>query len=110
MAVTPLATGRGAQVVTDPHSEHKQAIIGAWADTLEGNLAKIADSIAAGDLADGYTPDGSTRTGGEALNHLVANAPAAGDARYVERSVLDEVLARLGALEADIAELKGARS
>ena len=43
MAVTPAATGRGAQVVTNPVSNARQAIRGAYAWTLEG--AASADAV-----------------------------------------------------------------
>ena len=78
MALTPIPTGRGAQVITDPSGDHKQAIRGAWANTFEENTEKMLVDIVAGIVAGGDTQDGSTRTGDDPLNYLVANAPVSG--------------------------------
>jgi|SoimicmetaTmtLPC_FD_contig_51_3431297_length_1127_multi_2_in_0_out_0_2 hypothetical protein len=57
------ATGRGAQVVLDPIGDHAKAARGAYAATLELNLAKRRADVAAGTVADGNTSDGRTNTG-----------------------------------------------
>ena len=64
-------TGRGAQVVLDPLSDHAAAARGAFAPTLERNLQKRRDDHVAGTVADGNTSDGRTLTGGAAVD-LVA--------------------------------------
>jgi hypothetical protein len=57
------ATGRGAQVVLDPLSDHAKAARGAYAATLELNTQKRRDDHVAGTVADGNSSDGRTNTG-----------------------------------------------
>lgn len=71
-------TGRGAQVIIDPTSDTAMAIRGAYADTMEANLAKVAADVLAGDVASGYRPDGSTHTGGPATEWAVVAGAAPG--------------------------------
>lgn len=71
MPVTP--TGRGAQIVLDPIGDYAKAARGAYATTLEANLLKRRSDVAAGLIADGYTPDGRTNTGGAAADFLVTS-------------------------------------
>jgi len=66
------ATGRGAQVVLDPIGDPAKAARGAYAPTLELNLAKLRTDAAAGTIADGSTSDGRTGTGGVAVDPLAA--------------------------------------
>jgi len=62
------ATGRGAQVVLDPQSATVKAIRGSFASTFEANAAKVAADVAAGVVSDGNRPDGTTSTGGMAVD------------------------------------------
>jgi len=71
------ATGRGAQVVLDPIGDPAKAARGAYAATLELNLAKQRTDVAAGAVADGSTSDGRTSTGGTAVDALAAPSAAA---------------------------------
>ena len=61
-------TGRGAQVVLDPLSNTTKAVRGAFATTFEANAAKVAADVAAGVAADGNRQDGTTSTGGAAVD------------------------------------------
>lgn len=62
------ATGRGAQVVIDPLSNTAKAIRGAYAATYEANAAKVAADVLAGLQSDGSRSDGTTSTGGPAVD------------------------------------------
>ena len=65
-------TGRGAQVVLDPLGDHAKAARGAYAPTLERNLQKRRDDVAAGAVADGNASDGRTSTGVVATDILAS--------------------------------------
>jgi lysophospholipase L1-like esterase len=70
------ATGRGAQVILD--GDAQKAARGAYAPTYGGNAARLADLQRSGAVADGLSPDGTTRTGGGAEDYLVD--PVSGNA------------------------------
>jgi hypothetical protein len=78
-AMPATSTGRGAQVIIDPGSDTEKAIRGAYASSIEANTAKVRADVAAGVVADGYGPDGTTRTASmatdTAVNPMGANNP-----------------------------------
>ena len=65
------ATGRGAQVVLDPLSDTAKAVRGAYAASFDANAAKTAADVLAGTAADGSRSDGTTATGGAAVDASV---------------------------------------
>jgi hypothetical protein len=64
------ATGRGAQVLLTGAAQ--AAARGAAAPTMQGNLDAMSALMIAGYVADGTTPDGTTRTGQPAYDEVIA--------------------------------------
>ena len=84
--MSATATGRGAQVIVDPGSDTEKAIRGAYAPTLEGNIAKVRDDRLAGVFPYAETsPDGTTITGGRATDF--ATVPGTGVPRILNPAV-----------------------
>jgi len=84
------ATGRGAQVIVDPGSDTEKAIRGAFAATLEANLAKVRSDRISGTFASGdTTSDGTTTTGARATDpvHAPSSAPGVARTLYINGTI-----------------------